>query len=82
VLAIRLAETMRLKGKVGTATSSIAKAFGRCHLGKRADWCDYYGPVEGNTVGIAIFDHPRTHGIPPGGMFEITGCSPPTRGPA
>ena len=27
--------------------------------GKRADWCDYYGPVEGKTVGIAIFDHPQ-----------------------
>lgn len=26
--------------------------------GKRAEWCDYFGPVEGKTVGIAIFDHP------------------------
>jgi Methane oxygenase PmoA len=26
--------------------------------GKRADWCDYYGPVDGKTVGVAIFDHP------------------------
>ena len=26
--------------------------------GKRAYWCDYYGPVEGKTVGVAIFDHP------------------------
>ena len=27
--------------------------------GKRAAWCDYFGPVEGKTVGIAIFDHPQ-----------------------
>ena len=27
--------------------------------GKRADWCDYYGPVNGKTVGIAIFDNPK-----------------------
>jgi hypothetical protein len=27
--------------------------------GTRADWCDYYGPVEGKTVGVAIFDHPQ-----------------------
>ena len=26
--------------------------------GKRAEWCDYSGPVNGKTVGIAIFDHP------------------------
>jgi hypothetical protein len=27
--------------------------------GKRADWCDYYGPVDGKTAGLAIFDHPQ-----------------------
>jgi hypothetical protein len=27
--------------------------------GKRAAWCDYYGPVDGKTVGFAIMDHPR-----------------------
>ena len=26
--------------------------------GKRADWCDYSGPVNGKTVGVAIFDNP------------------------
>jgi sugar phosphate isomerase/epimerase len=26
--------------------------------GKRAAWCDYYGPVKDEVVGIAIFDHP------------------------
>lgn len=27
--------------------------------GKRADWCDYYGPVASNIVGVAIFDNPQ-----------------------
>ncbi len=26
--------------------------------GKRADWADYYGVLEGEPLGIAIFDHP------------------------
>ena len=27
--------------------------------GQKADWVDYYGKVEGEEVGIAIFDHPE-----------------------
>src|SRR5262249_49390449 len=27
--------------------------------GKRAEWVDYYGRVEDEDVGIAVFDHPR-----------------------
>lgn len=26
--------------------------------GTRAEWCDYFGPVEGKTAGVAMFDHP------------------------
>jgi hypothetical protein len=62
-MAVRLAETMRLKDK--------DKKPGQGHIvnsagdrddqtwGKRADWCDYYGPVDGKTVGVAIFDNPE-----------------------
>ena len=28
--------------------------------GKRAAWCDYSGPVNGKTVGVAVFDHPES----------------------
>ena len=59
-MAVRLAETMRLKGPVGHG--HIINSNGvrdGATWGKRANWCDYYGPVEGKTVGIAIFDHPQ-----------------------
>jgi hypothetical protein len=59
-MAVRLAETMRLKGKVGHGhiVNSAGVRDGET-WGKRADWCDYYGPVDGKVVGIAIFDDPR-----------------------
>ncbi len=32
--------------------------------GKRARWCDYYGPVEGRVVGVAMFNHPKSLRFP------------------
>lgn len=32
--------------------------------GKAASWVDYYGPVDGETVGIAIFNHPQSFRYP------------------
>ena len=59
-MAVRVAETMRLNGKVGRGhIVNSTGAQDAAAWGKRADWCDYYGPVEGKTVGIAIFDHPQ-----------------------
>jgi hypothetical protein len=58
-MACRLAETMRLKGKTGHG--HIVNSGGVRDdetWGKRAEWCDYSGPVNGETVGVAIFDHP------------------------
>jgi len=59
-MAVRVAETMRLKGKVGKGhiVNSAGLRDGQT-WGKRAEWCDYYGPVAGKTVGLAVFDHPQ-----------------------
>jgi hypothetical protein len=58
-MAIRLAETMKLnspgKGHIVNSTGLRDKNT----WGKQADWCDYYGPVNGKTLGVAIFDHPQ-----------------------
>lgn len=64
-MAIRIAETMRLKPNkfnVGKPTGHIVLSTGLRDgetWGKRAAWCDYFGPVKGEIVGIAIFDHPK-----------------------
>lgn len=50
--------------------------------GKRARWVDYWAPIQGHTVGIAIFDHPsnprhptwwhaRTYGLVAANPFGI-----------
>ena len=58
-MAVRLAETMRLKGKVGQGHIVNSEGVRDDKTwGKRADWCDYSGPVDGKNVGIAIFDNP------------------------
>jgi len=61
-MAVRVAETMRLTRKGKPASGHIVMSTGARDeetWGKRADWCDYSGPVDGKTVGIAIFDHPE-----------------------
>jgi hypothetical protein len=61
-MAVRLAESMRLKGPKGKpGLGHIVNSEGVRDdetWGKRAKWCDYYGPVNGKVVGMAIFDHP------------------------
>ena len=64
-MGIRLAESMRLKPNkfnAGKPTGHIVQSTGVRDddtWGKRAEWCDYYGPVDGKIVGVAIFDHPE-----------------------
>lgn len=58
-MALRLNEGLRLKGKIGKGSilNSEGVADGAT-WGKRAAWVDYYGPLNGKTVGVAILDHP------------------------
>jgi hypothetical protein len=64
-MALRLAETMRLKPNkenAGKPTGHIVNSEGvrdGATWGKRATWCEYHGPVDGKTVGVAMFDHPQ-----------------------
>jgi hypothetical protein len=66
-MALRLNEQLRVKGKAGTGhivnsagvrdDEPVAKGDNKT-WGKRADWVDYYGSINGKTMGVAMFDHP------------------------
>lgn len=73
-MAIRLAETMRVqRGKAkgektappgeGHIVTSEGKKDGEA-WGTKASWVDCYGPVEGKTVGVAMFDNPANPRFP------------------
>lgn len=57
VCSIRVATSMD-GNKGGLITNSYGGVTEAENWGKRAQWCDYSGPVSGRTVGIAIFDNP------------------------
>ena len=62
--AIRLADSMTEKNG-GIMTNSEGAQTEKNVWGKRADWVDYDGTVEGQKVGIVIFDNPQNLNHPP-----------------
>jgi hypothetical protein len=84
---VRVAETMAVDSKKGGKIVNSNGEVDKDAWGKRAAWVDYFGPVEGETLGIAIFNHPssfrhptywhvRTYGLfaaNPFGVKDFTG---------
>jgi hypothetical protein len=57
-LAIRVAPTMN--GKTGGVIVNATGEMGEENCwGKTSPWVDYSGPVDGKTVGVALFDSPQ-----------------------
>lgn len=60
--ALRLAESMRIKqpkNQPGLGHMLSSRGVKDAAVwGTRAEWVDYWGPVDGKTVGVAILDHP------------------------
>lgn len=62
--AIRVPEAMKAE-KEGKGTLESAEGLkGAAVWGKPSPWHDYWGPIEGETLGIAIFDSPSNPRYP------------------
>lgn len=86
MFGLRVASSIQVDGGSGRIVNSRGDENANA-WGKRAEWCDYSGAVNGDRVGIAIFDHPqnfrhptywhvRTYGLfaaNPFGMRSFTG---------
>lgn len=68
-MAIRVPESMRVEKTKAKGEKTAPKGDGHIVTsegkkdleawGTRANWCDYWGPVEGKTAGVALFDNPQ-----------------------
>lgn len=73
MMSFRVAETLRAD-QGGTLINSEGQT-GDETWGKKARWCDNYGPLAGDTIGIAILDapvnlrHPTTWHVRSYGLF-------------
>ena len=56
--AIRLADSMTEKNHGGRMVNAEGKTGMKDVWGKRSNWVDYSGDVDGETIGVAMFDAP------------------------
>lgn len=61
---VRVAETIKVEAKQGGRIVTSEGLTDAEAWGKRAAWVDYYGPVQGETVGLAILNHPTSFRYP------------------
>ena len=63
IIAVRVASSMDVP-RGGRIVNSHGAINEKAVWGQRAGWCDYTGQVNGNQVGVAVFDHPASFGHP------------------
>lgn len=81
--ALRLHPALRVEGKVAAGILRNSEGHvGKAAWGKRARWLHDQGPIDGQAVGVAIFDHPgnlrhptwwhaRTYGLVAANPFGV-----------
>jgi hypothetical protein len=58
--AVRVPDTMRVEAKKGGRIENDKGQVDEAAWGLPAPWVDYTGPVEGETLGVAILSHPKS----------------------
>ena len=62
--SIRIPTSMAVDSKQGGQIITSEGITDAKAWGTRAKWCDYHGPVEGETLGVAILNHPSSFRYP------------------
>lgn len=62
--SIRVPTPLAVDSKQGGVLINSHGAQGKDTWGKRADWCDYSGTLGGQTVGVAMMNHPTSWQYP------------------
>ena len=63
-LSLRVAHSMSVDAKEGGRIVTSGGDTDKEAWGKRADWCDFNGPVDGEKLGIAVLNHPGSFRYP------------------
>jgi len=59
MMGFRVASSMDVDRDKGHIQNSRGET-DRDAWGRPAEWCDYYGPVDGDVVGVAVMEHPSS----------------------
>jgi len=63
-LSIRVPTSMAVDSKQGGQIINSEGMINAEAWAKRAKWCDYHGPVEGEQLGVAMLNHPSSFRFP------------------
>ena len=61
---LRVADAIRVDSRPGGRIVNSEGQSDAAAWGKRAAWVDYSGPIDGQTVGIAVLNHPTSFRFP------------------
>ncbi len=64
VFGVRVPTSMDVESKLGGKIVNSEGQVDKDAWGKAAKWCDYFGPVQGETLGLAILNHPSSFRYP------------------